>query len=90
MKAQLNIFGTEPITVAESIELTIQSLIQYGSLHDHWAMAWSWGKDSTTLDKPHYRLFVLANNEQRVYYDAKIISMHDQQTKRLKIKTQPL
>lgn len=49
MKAQLNIFGTEPITVAESIELTIASLIQYGSLHKHWAMAWSWGKDSTTL-----------------------------------------
>lgn len=49
MKAQLNIFGTEPITVAESIELTIASLIQYGYLHKHWAMAWSWGKDSTTL-----------------------------------------
>lgn len=49
MKQQLNIFGTEPITVAESIELTIASLLQYGSLHDHWAMAWSWGKDSTTL-----------------------------------------
>lgn len=49
MKSQLNIFGTEPITVAESIELTIASLIHYGSLHKHWAMAWSWGKDSTTL-----------------------------------------
>jgi DNA sulfur modification protein DndC len=49
MKDQLNMFGTEPITVAESIELTIASLIQYGSLHKHWAMAWSWGKDSTTL-----------------------------------------
>lgn len=41
-------------------------------------------------DKPHYRLFVLANNEQRVYHDAKIISTHNHQTKRLKIKTQPL
>jgi DNA sulfur modification protein DndC len=49
MKSQLNIFGTEPITVAESIELTISSLNTYGSLHEHWAMAWSWGKDSTTL-----------------------------------------
>lgn len=49
MKSQLNIFGTEPITVAESIELTITSLLQYGYLHKHWAMAWSWGKDSTTL-----------------------------------------
>jgi len=49
MKAQLNIFGTEPITVAESIDLTIQSLNTYGPMHKHWAMAWSWGKDSTTL-----------------------------------------
>lgn len=49
MKDQLNIFGTEKITVAESIDLTVASLIQYGSQHDHWAMAWSWGKDSTVL-----------------------------------------
>jgi len=49
MKDQLNIFGTEKITVAESIDLTIASLKEYGSQHDHWAMAWSWGKDSTTL-----------------------------------------
>lgn len=49
MKNQLNIFGTEPITVADSIELTISSLKQYGPLHRHWAIAWSWGKDSTTL-----------------------------------------
>jgi DNA sulfur modification protein DndC len=49
MKNQLNIFGTEPITVASSIELTIASLKEYGSRHDHWAAAWSWGKDSTTV-----------------------------------------
>lgn len=49
MKSQINLFGIEPITVAESIELTIQSLQAYGILHKHWAMAWSWGKDSTTL-----------------------------------------
>lgn len=49
MKSQINIFGTEPITVSESIELTIASLKEYGSRHDHWAAAWSWGKDSTTL-----------------------------------------
>lgn len=49
MKKQINIFGLEPITVAESIDLTIESLKTYGSLHKHWAMAWSWGKDSTTL-----------------------------------------
>lgn len=49
MKNQLNIFGTEPITVASSIELTIASLKEYGSRHEHWAAAWSWGKDSTTV-----------------------------------------
>lgn len=37
-------------------------------------------------DKPHYRMFVLANNYQRVYYDAKIIGERDWQTKRKKIK----
>ncbi|HEX8575782.1 MAG TPA: phosphoadenosine phosphosulfate reductase family protein [Flavobacterium sp.] len=49
MKNQLNIFGTEKIAVADSIELTIQSLKEYGSKHKHWAAAWSWGKDSTTV-----------------------------------------
>jgi len=49
VKGQLNLFGTEPIKVAESIDLTIQSLNTYGPLHEHWAIAWSWGKDSTTL-----------------------------------------
>jgi DNA sulfur modification protein DndC len=49
MKNQLNIFGIEPITVASSIELTIASLKEYGARHEHWAAAWSWGKDSTTV-----------------------------------------
>ncbi|SOC79843.1 DNA sulfur modification protein DndC [Salinimicrobium sediminis] len=49
MNDQLNIFGTEKITVAESIDLTIESLKEYGSRHRHWAAAWSWGKDSTTV-----------------------------------------
>jgi DNA sulfur modification protein DndC len=49
MKSQLNIFGLEPITVAESIKMTIASLVEYGSRHEHWAAAWSWGKDSTTV-----------------------------------------
>lgn len=33
----------------QSIELTIDSLNTYGPSHDHWAIAWSGGKDSTTL-----------------------------------------
>ncbi|MBE99336.1 phosphoadenosine phosphosulfate reductase family protein [Flavobacterium coralii] len=49
MQQQINVFGVEKITVAESIELTIASLKEYGSRHRHWAAAWSWGKDSTTV-----------------------------------------
>lgn len=49
MKSQANLFGIEKITVAESIELTIASLKEYGVRHKHWAAAWSWGKDSTTV-----------------------------------------
>jgi hypothetical protein len=37
-------------------------------------------------DKPHCRMFVVANNLQRVYRDAKIIAVKDWETKRLKIK----
>lgn len=37
-------------------------------------------------DKPHYRMFVVANNHQRVYKDAKIIAENDWETKRKKIK----
>lgn len=49
MKDQLNIFGTTKITVADSINLTLDSLNEYGPRFKHWAAAWSWGKDSTTL-----------------------------------------
>lgn len=34
--------------MTESIELTIQSMQAYGADHEHWAVAWSGGKDSTT------------------------------------------
>lgn len=39
-------------------------------------------------DKPHYRLFQVCNNAQRVYLDAEIIDYKDVETnsKRLKIK----
>ena len=49
MKDQLNIFGTEKISVAESIDLTIATMKDYGSRHKHWAAAWSFGKDSSTV-----------------------------------------
>lgn len=37
-------------------------------------------------DKPHYRFFVMCDNEQRVFFEAKIIKERDWETKRLKIK----
>ena len=37
-------------------------------------------------DKPHYRMVVAANNPQRVFFEAKIISVKDWETKRKKIK----
>jgi DNA sulfur modification protein DndC len=46
---QLNLFGTKRIEFTEQIKLTIESICAYGPLHDHWAIAWSMGKDSTTL-----------------------------------------
>lgn len=46
---QLNIFGSARIDFAEQVQLTVDSLLAYGPLHDHWAIAWSMGKDSTTL-----------------------------------------
>ena len=49
MKNQLNIFGNAKVTVAESIDLTIASLQEYGPKHKHWVIAWSMGKDSTTV-----------------------------------------
>jgi DNA sulfur modification protein DndC len=42
------IFETAPrMTMAESIELTIQSMRAYGPQHQNWGIAWSGGKDST-------------------------------------------
>lgn len=37
-------------------------------------------------DKPHYRMYVVANNSQRAYLEAKIIGVKDWETKRKKIK----
>lgn len=39
--------GGARLTMEESIELTIQSLHAHGADHDHWAVAWSGGKDSS-------------------------------------------
>jgi DNA sulfur modification protein DndC len=49
MKNQIPLFDGKRLQMDESIELTIQSLITYCGRYDHWAMAWSGGKDSSTL-----------------------------------------
>lgn len=50
MKAQQqNMFGTVKMQMTESIKLSIASLQAYGERYDHWAVAWSGGKDSSAL-----------------------------------------
>lgn len=49
MTRQTNLFGGQRLQMDQSIALTIDSLNAYGPSHDHWAIAWSGGKDSTTL-----------------------------------------
>ena len=46
---QPTLFDSDRMDLADSIGLTIQSLQAYGPRHDHWAVAYSGGKDSTTL-----------------------------------------
>ncbi|HYD92766.1 MAG TPA: phosphoadenosine phosphosulfate reductase family protein, partial [Flavobacterium sp.] len=46
---QLNLFGSKRIDFNQQVEYTVASLNTYGPLHKHWAIAWSMGKDSTSL-----------------------------------------
>lgn len=46
---QDTLFGSRRLQMTESIQLTIDSLNAYGPTHKHWAIAWSGGKDSSTL-----------------------------------------
>lgn len=46
---QPTLFDGARLQMTESIALTIDSLNAYGAAHDHWALAWSGGKDSTAL-----------------------------------------
>lgn len=43
------LFGEKRNQMTDSIRLTIESLEAYGPSHEHWALAWSGGKDSTAL-----------------------------------------
>lgn len=49
MSQPLTLWPLQRMQMTDSIELTINSLLAYGPDHDHWALAWSGGKDSTTL-----------------------------------------
>lgn len=47
-RAQTDLFGGGyRLPVGEAAELTLTSLQAYGADHDHWAVAWSGGKDSS-------------------------------------------
>jgi DNA sulfur modification protein DndC len=46
---QDTLFGSRRLQMTDSIRLTLDSLHAYGPRHKHWAVAWSGGKDSTTL-----------------------------------------
>lgn len=49
MSAQPTIFDGDRLSMAESIELTAASLREYGARYDTWSIAFSGGKDSSTL-----------------------------------------
>jgi len=46
-QSDLFAIGAQRLQMTESIELTIHSMMAYGPTHDHWAFAWSGGKDSS-------------------------------------------
>ncbi|KAA0579058.1 phosphoadenosine phosphosulfate reductase family protein [Azospirillum sp. B21] len=46
-RAQPTLFEDMRTTLPEAIDLTVQSLQAYGPQHEHWAIAYSGGKDST-------------------------------------------
>lgn len=51
MSRQVDIFSplADRMPLGEQMELALQSLQAYGPEHEHWCIAWSGGKDSTTL-----------------------------------------
>lgn len=44
-----DLFGGYRMPVGEAAEITLASLRSYGPEHDHWAIAWSGGKDSSCV-----------------------------------------
>ena len=48
-RLQPTLFESDRLTMHDSLELTAQSLTAYGSAYEHWAIAYSGGKDSSAL-----------------------------------------
>lgn len=48
-RKQLTLWDSQRLTFDEAIDLTIESILTYAVKYDHWVIAWSGGKDSTTL-----------------------------------------
>lgn len=48
-RKQLTFWDAQRLTFDESVKLTIESITNYASQYEHWVIAWSGGKDSTTL-----------------------------------------
>jgi DNA sulfur modification protein DndC len=46
-RIKADLFGGYRMPVGDAAEITLASLQSYGRDHDHWAVAWSGGKDST-------------------------------------------
>lgn len=63
------------IVVMEQLDFPEMTVM---SAKDYWA------------DKPHYRLYVLCNNPQRLYFDAEIIYKKNWKSNRKKIKIDTL
>jgi 3'-phosphoadenosine 5'-phosphosulfate sulfotransferase (PAPS reductase)/FAD synthetase len=59
------LFGGARLQMTDSIRLTIESLLTYGPRHQHWAIAWSGGKDSTTLVTLVVWLLLVAERARR-------------------------
>lgn len=49
MKLQPSLFEAERLTLEASIEIALNSLLAYGADYDHWAIAFSGGKDSSAV-----------------------------------------
>lgn len=44
---QISLFEDQRLTLEDALELSIQSLQEYGQRYPHWAIAYSGGKDSS-------------------------------------------